>query len=47
MSDAGHKTPFTFIGKINKITSANDRPMLSPEDVKKLEEARRNNKVSE
>ena len=47
VNDAGYEMPFTFTGKINKITLTIDRPKLSPEDIKKLEEARRNNKVSE
>ena len=47
VNDADYKTPFTFTGKISKITLTIDRPKLSPEDIKKLEEARRNNKMSE
>ena len=39
--------PFKFTGKINKITLTIDRPQLSPEDIKKLEMAQRNNKTSE
>ena len=31
----------------NKLTIKVDRPQLSPEDIKKLEAAQRNNKVSE
>jgi arylsulfatase A-like enzyme len=42
-----YQTPFTFTGKIQKITLAVDRPKLTPEDVKKLEAAQRNNKASE
>ncbi len=34
-------------GKINKITLTIDRPQLSPDDIKKLQQAQRNNKVSE
>ena len=47
VNDADYRTPFAFSGKINKITLTIDRPKLSPEDVKKLEQAQRNNKVSE
>lgn len=47
VNDADYQTPFTFTGKINKITLTIDRPKLSPEDIKKLQEAQRNNKVSE
>jgi arylsulfatase len=47
VNDADYQPPFAFTGKINKITLTIDRPKLSPEDIKKLEAARRNNKVSE
>jgi len=47
VNDADYQTPFTFTGKINKITLTIDRPKLSPEDIKKLEQVQRNNKVSE
>lgn len=44
VSDADYKPPFQFTDKINKITLTIDRPKLSPEDVKKLEEAMRKGK---
>ena len=47
VNDKDYQTPFTFTGKLNKITLTIDRPKLSPEDIKKLEQAQRNNKVSE
>lgn len=47
VNDADYKPPFPFTGKIDKITLTIDRPKLSPEDVKKLEQAQRNNKTSE
>ena len=47
VSDADYKVPFKFTGKINKITLTVDRPKLTPEDIKKLEGAQRNNKASE
>ena len=47
MDDKDYQVPFKFTGKINKITLTVDRPKLSPEDIKKLEAATRNNKVSE
>jgi arylsulfatase A-like enzyme len=47
VNDADYKPPFTFTGKLNKLTIKVDRPQLSPEDIKKLEEAMRNNKSSE
>ncbi|HET8725077.1 MAG TPA: arylsulfatase [Anaeromyxobacteraceae bacterium] len=42
-----YQTPFTFTGRIQRITLSIDRPQLTPEDVKRLEAAQRNNKVSE
>jgi arylsulfatase len=47
VNDADYKAPFAFNGKINKITLTIDRPKLSPEDIAKLQQAQRNNKVSE
>jgi len=47
VNDADYQPPFTFTGKLNKVTLTIDRPQLSPEDVKKLQAAQRNNKVSE
>jgi arylsulfatase len=44
---ADYQTPFTFTGKIGKITLRIDRPQLTPDDVKRLEAAQRNNKASE
>jgi arylsulfatase len=42
VNDEDYKPPFTFTGKVDKITLAIDRPKLSPENIKKLEEAQRN-----
>jgi arylsulfatase len=47
VADADYKVPFAFTGKIGKITLTIDRPELTPADIKKLEAAQRNNKVSE
>ena len=47
VNDADYKPPFPLTAKLNKLTIKVDRPQLSPEDIKKLEEALRNNKVSE
>jgi len=47
VNDADYQVPFAFTGKINKITLTIDRPKLTPEDIKKLEAAQRNNKASE
>ena len=47
VNDADYQPPFAFTGKLNKLTIKMDRPKLSPEDIKKLEAAQRNNKASE
>jgi arylsulfatase len=47
VDDRDYQVPFKFTGKINKITLTIDRPQLTPEDIKKLQMATRNNKVSE
>jgi arylsulfatase len=47
VNDADYKPPFTFTGKLNRLTIKVDRPQLSPQDIKKLEAAQRNNKASE
>ncbi len=47
VDDKDYQVPFKFTGKLTKLTLTIDRPKLSPEDVKKLEAATRNNKVSE
>ncbi|NLX96401.1 MAG: arylsulfatase [Rhodopirellula sp.] len=47
VNDADYKPPFPFTGKLNKLTIKVDRPELSPDDIKKLQAAQRNNKVSE
>jgi arylsulfatase len=39
VDDKDYQIPFTFTGKINKITVALDRPQLSPADIKKLQAA--------
>jgi arylsulfatase len=41
VNDADYQTPFTFNGKIDKITLTVDRPKLTPEDEKKLAAAQR------
>ena len=38
VNDEDYKPPFTFTGKLNKLTLKLDRPQLSPQDIKKLEE---------
>ena len=47
VNDADYQPPFTFTGKLNKLTIKVDRPKVSPEDIKKLEQAQRNNRMSE
>jgi hypothetical protein len=47
VNDADYKPPFTFTGKLNKLTLKVNRPQLSPADIKKLQEAQRNNPVSQ
>ncbi len=47
VNDADYKPPFALTAKLDKLTIEVDRPQLSPEDIKKLEAAQRNNKVSE
>ncbi|MBX3449221.1 MAG: arylsulfatase [Planctomycetaceae bacterium] len=47
VNDADYKPPFPLTAKLNKLTLTVDRPQLSPGDIKKLEEAMRNNKSSE
>jgi len=47
VNDADYQPPFPLTAKLNKLTIKVDRPQLSPEDIKKLEAAQRDNKVSE
>jgi len=47
VNDADYKPPFPLTAKLNKLTIKVDRPQLSPEDIKKLMVAQRNNKANE
>jgi arylsulfatase A-like enzyme len=47
VNDADYKPPFVLTAKLDKLTLEVDRPQLSPEDIKKLTAATRNNKSSE
>jgi len=47
VNDEDYQPPFPLTAKLNKLTIKVDRPQLSPEDIKKLEAAMRNNKMSE
>ena len=42
VNDEDYKPPFPLTAKLNKLTLKIDRPQLSPEDIKKLEEAMKN-----
>jgi hypothetical protein len=39
VDDKDYKVPFPFTGTINKVTIAVDPPKLTPQDVKKLQNA--------
>jgi arylsulfatase A-like enzyme len=48
VDDKDYQVPFSFTGKLNKLTVKIERPKLTPEDEKLLlEQSRRNNKASE
>lgn len=47
VNDEDYHPPFKLTAKLNKLTIKVDRPQLSQEDIKKLEEAQRNNRSSE
>ena len=47
VNDADYKPPFALTATLHKLTIKVNRPQLSPEDVKKLEAAMRENKTSE
>jgi arylsulfatase A-like enzyme len=47
VNDADYQPPFKFTGKIKKITLTINRPQLSPEDIKKLETAEHEKRVSD
>jgi len=47
VNDADYTPPFPLTAKLNKLTIRVDRPKLSEEDIQKLKEAMRNNKMSE
>ncbi|MCU0961905.1 MAG: arylsulfatase [Pirellulaceae bacterium] len=47
VDDQDYQVPFAFTGKLGKITLTIDRPQLSPDDIRKLQAATRNNKTSE
>jgi arylsulfatase len=47
VDDKDYQVPFRFTGKLDKLTLVINRPKLTPEDIKKLKAAQRNNKASE
>jgi hypothetical protein len=47
VDDADYQPPFAFTGKIDRITLTVERPVLSPGDIAKLQDAQRNNRVTE
>jgi hypothetical protein len=47
VDDKDYQVPFTFTGKLAKLTIKVERPKLTPEDEKKLMGAERNNRASE
>ncbi len=47
VNDADYTPPFPLTAKLDKLTIEIDRPQLSAEDIKKLQNAGRNNKMSE
>ena len=47
VEDKDYQVPFKFTGKLGKLIIKVDRPSLTPEDIKKLEAAQQNNRVSE
>ncbi|MBY0587048.1 arylsulfatase [bacterium] len=47
VDDADYQPPFRLTAKLRKLTIKIDRPHLSADDIKKLEAAQRNNRVSE
>ncbi|MBX3357137.1 MAG: arylsulfatase [Phycisphaeraceae bacterium] len=47
VNDEDYTPPFPLTARLNTLTLKIDRPQLSPEDIRKLEAAQRNNKASE
>jgi len=47
VNDADYQPPFPLTATFHKLSIKVNRPQLSPEDIKKLEAATRNNKASE
>jgi hypothetical protein len=47
VNDADYQPPFPLTATLNKLSIKVDRPKLSPEEIKQLEAALRNNKSSE
>jgi len=47
VDDQDYQVPFNFTGKLNKITLTIDRPQLTSEDIKKLQQMQRDKKIGD
>ena len=47
VDDNDYQVPFRFTGKLNKLTLKLEPPVLTPDDVKRLEQAVRDNSASQ
>jgi arylsulfatase len=47
VDDRDYQVPFRFTGRLAKLTLSVDRPKLTPEDERRLQEAQRSNRASE
>jgi arylsulfatase len=47
VDDNDYQVPFRFTGKLNKLTLKLEPPVLTPDDVKRLEQAVRNNSAAQ
>jgi hypothetical protein len=47
VADEDYQVPFRFTGKLSKLTLTINRPKLSPENIKKLQDAMHSNPASE
>ena len=47
VNDADYQTPFAFTGKLIKVSLTIDRPKLTPEDIKKLEQMQHEKKAGD
>ena len=48
VDDNDYQVPFKFTGKLDKLTLSIDRPKLTPEDIRRLQQdGQRNNRASQ